>query len=144
MAIVAAVDRSDHATAVVEQGASLSAAFGETLHVVHAITRSEFVDVQLESVDRDGSTIKMERLREFAATQAEQATTDIDVPYEAVGLIGDTTDEILQYADDLDARIIVVGPKKRSPTGKVLFGSVAQSILLNADRPVVAIVKDGE
>ena len=47
--------------------------------------------------------------------------------------------EFVAYADEQDARYIVVSPQQRSQTGKILFGSVAQSVLLNAGCPVVSL-----
>lgn len=50
---------------------------------------------------------------------------------------GDPVDEILGAADDIDADLICVGGRKRSPAGKALFGSVAQGVILSSDRPVM-------
>lgn len=45
-------------------------------------------------------------------------------------------DGIRDLADTIDADLIAMGGRKRSPTGKVLFGSVTQSVLLNTNRAV--------
>lgn len=50
---------------------------------------------------------------------------------------GDPVTEIVERADELDANRISVAGRKRTPTGKVLFGSVAQGVILDADRPVL-------
>lgn len=46
---------------------------------------------------------------------------------------------IVDVADRLDADQLVLGARRQSPVGKVLFGSVAQSALLDAARPVTAV-----
>jgi nucleotide-binding universal stress UspA family protein len=50
---------------------------------------------------------------------------------------GDTTEDILDDAEEFDVDAIVLGGRKRSPAGKAIFGSVTQSVILNSDRPVV-------
>jgi nucleotide-binding universal stress UspA family protein len=56
-----------------------------------------------------------------------------------VGHLGDPEVRILREAEDVDASYIVMGSRKQSPVGKALFGSVAQVVLLNTDRPVVVV-----
>ncbi|HVD29417.1 MAG TPA: universal stress protein, partial [Mycobacteriales bacterium] len=52
---------------------------------------------------------------------------------------GEIADEVLRVAQETDASVIVIGLRKRSPVGKLLMGSSAQRILLDADRPVLAV-----
>ncbi|ELZ41373.1 universal stress protein [Halorubrum tebenquichense] len=58
------------------------------------------------------------------------------VHYEASG---DPADELIAAAADVDADAICVSGRKRSPTGKAVFGSTTQALVLNADRPVLAV-----
>ncbi len=55
---------------------------------------------------------------------------------------GDPADRIIGVAQDRDADMIAVAGRRRSPTGKALFGSVTQSVVLEADRPVVVCHQD--
>jgi len=52
---------------------------------------------------------------------------------------GDPAEEILNTAKAIDAERIIMCGRKRTPVGKVLFGSVTQSVLLNSDIPVTVL-----
>ncbi|MFC7045763.1 universal stress protein [Halobacteriaceae archaeon GCM10025711] len=51
---------------------------------------------------------------------------------------------IIDLAEDVGADMIVMGGRKRSPSGKALFGSVTQSVILDADCSVVVTGKGGD
>lgn len=51
----------------------------------------------------------------------------------------DLAEEILELAQEHQASIIVIGLRHRSQVGKFIMGSHAQRILLQADRPVLAV-----
>lgn len=139
MTIVAAIDKSERARLVLEEAEVLAEAFNDTIHVVYSLTRTEFMNLGRTSAE-DSETINMDEIRQIATDIAAEQTDALDFPSETIGLVGDPADRIVQYADDQDARYIVVGPRKRSPAGKAMFGSVTQSILLNASSPVVTVI----
>lgn len=142
MTIVVGVDLTDQNVPVIAEGAKLAAAFEESLHVVHVLSRSRFRKLEQTSVEDTGKAIPLDEIRDHAKRIAKDTASDIDRPYEAVGLVGDAAEKLIEYADDHDASYIVMGGRKRSAVGKVLFGSVTQSVLLNADVPVVTTMTE--
>lgn len=51
----------------------------------------------------------------------------------------DPAEEIISCAEAQSAEFIVIGLRRRSPVGKLLLGSNAQRILLDASCPVLAV-----
>ncbi|HLV04245.1 universal stress protein [uncultured Georgenia sp.] len=48
-------------------------------------------------------------------------------------------EDIVAAAEEENARAIVIGIRKRSPIGKLILGSTAQRVLLDATCPVIAV-----
>lgn len=48
-------------------------------------------------------------------------------------------EDIVAFAEEIGADLIVLGVKKRSKVGKLMFGSTAQYVILQADCPVLAV-----
>jgi nucleotide-binding universal stress UspA family protein len=75
----------------------------------------------------------IERLRSQASTAA------VDLEIRQAPYTGELADAVVDVAKETDASVIVIGLRHRSPVGKLLMGSTAQRILLEADRPVLAV-----
>ena len=70
----------------------------------------------------------------------EQRLADSGVEHEVRQTMGrDIADEILAVAADVDADAIVIGIRHRSPVGKLIMGSVAQRVIIDAACPVIAV-----
>ncbi|ERG98064.1 MAG: universal stress protein UspA related nucleotide-binding protein [Haloquadratum sp. J07HQX50] len=68
-----------------------------------------------------------------------------DLEYSTHGRVMQDTnkgDEIVKLAEDIAADLLIVGGRKRSPTGKAIFGSTAQTVILNAPCPVTFVKSD--
>ena len=50
---------------------------------------------------------------------------------------GDPGRQVLDQAERLDADLVSVAGRKRSPAGKAVFGSVSQSVMLDSEIPVL-------
>ena len=52
------------------------------------------------------------------------------------------SEDLIGIAEEVDAELIVIGLRRRSPVGKLILGSNAQRILLDAKCPVLAVKAD--
>jgi nucleotide-binding universal stress UspA family protein len=73
--------------------------------------------------------------------QLEQQLKDEAIDYRLVEYARGNApaEDLLQAARDEDADLIVIGIRRRSPVGKLVLGSNAQDILLNAECAVLAV-----
>ncbi|SFS03476.1 Nucleotide-binding universal stress protein, UspA family [Halomicrobium zhouii] len=96
----------------------------EEVHVtlLHVFTNNE----EGASVNQVGS------VREAQERMAE-AGIEVDLAEQS----GDPAAEILDYADEADVDLICLAGRKRTPAGKVLFGSVTQSVILGTEKAVL-------
>lgn len=90
---------------------------------------------------RSGAPVSTEVAPDDAVGQMTQraAADDVALELRQTSHDGDAGDEVLRIAREVDASVIVIGLRRRSPVGKLLMGSSAQRILLEADRPVLAV-----
>ncbi|AGB15305.1 universal stress protein UspA-like protein [Halovivax ruber XH-70] len=90
---------------------------------------------QIEGTDYGIDTFR-NQLEQRIESLANQVLDDLDVEYRIVPRIVDDrseADEILDAAEETESDHIFIVGQKRSPTGKALFGDVAQSVILGFD-----------
>lgn len=90
--------------------------------------------------DRDDAIESEAQLEEVRST-LQEAGVEHEVRQLVRGL--DPADDLVNVANEVGADIIVIGLRRRSPVGKLILGSNAQRVLLDAPCPVLA-VKAGE
>jgi nucleotide-binding universal stress UspA family protein len=79
---------------------------------------------------------------EIAALRAELATAGIPHSIREPDGTMEPAEELIHAAEAEGADFIIIGLRRRSPVGKLLLGSNAQRILLDAACPVLAVKAD--
>jgi nucleotide-binding universal stress UspA family protein len=136
--ILIATDGSDAAREAVEFGLELAAEQHARPVVAHVVPEVDVVPsgafgmsgaLQHKLTDYDWSPL--EEARTLAAKRGIEAET--------VMLRGDTVDELVAYADTLDAELIVVGSRGHGAIASAMIGSVSRGVLHEARRPVLVV-----
>ncbi len=109
----------------------------------HAIDEAKLRKQRLVVVNSSrGESLVDKRFASGAEWQSvEQRLSSAGVEHELTQLVEskDAADQILRLAEELNAELIVIGLRRRSPVGKLILGSQAQTILLEAECPVLAV-----
>ena len=99
----------------------------EPLHVVNTSRGDSLVDTRFASQD--------------ALAAVRETLESSGCVYEIEQQVGrhEASEELVEIADRVRASMIVIGLRRRTPTGKLITGSQAQRILLDANCPVLAV-----
>jgi nucleotide-binding universal stress UspA family protein len=108
-----------------------------------AVDEARLRDQPLHVVNSSrGDALSDPRFASDSALDQVRATLDTaGVVYEIVQQVRghEASDELVEAAERVKASLIVIGLRKRTPTGKLITGSQAQRILLDANCPVLAV-----
>ncbi len=133
---VIATDGSPASQEAVRYGIELAGEVGAVVHLVHIAPLSDWVAfpapvpaVKLRHVLSDVDRDSLVNAAEFAREHGVTVTTEL--------LSGDPVDEIVAYADTVDADLIVVGSRGHGALASAVLGSVSLGVLHESRRPVV-------
>ncbi|MGE0220818.1 universal stress protein [Mycolicibacterium sp.] len=115
--------------AALEHGIAEAKLRGTGLLVINATAGESYVDARFAG----GGAVR------DVETRLAQCGVDFELR-QPVGV--DPAEELLAATDRDDVTMLVVGVRHRSPVGKLLLGSVAQKLILECRKPVLAVKPD--
>jgi len=86
--------------------------------------------------DRDDA---IESEAQLAEVKSELASHGVEHDVRQLVRGMDPAEDLVNVATEVDAELIVIGLRRRSPVGKLILGSNAQRVLLDAPCPVLAV-----
>jgi len=117
---------------------------GAAVKLVHVFTREEYdsirdrLNIEPDSEQTPDDVAKRHNVVRSAKSALEADGVEVTVN----GRIGNHGEEIVGFAEEADADLVVVGGRRRSPTGKAIIGSTAQRVMLDAPAPVTFVRVD--
>ncbi len=90
---------------------------------------------------RDMSTPEQNASVEAEVTEVEQQLQSSGIPFEVRQTVRglEPAEDLIAVSDEVGAELIVIGLRRRTPIGKLILGSNAQQVLLDAAAPVLAV-----
>lgn len=133
--ILLPTDGSRGSSRAIDQAIDLAAETGAELHVLFVVEDitygPEMMEAQVETQLRQIGEEAIEEIRDRAEEAGVPLETDIDdgVPHRT----------ILEYAEDEDMDLIVMGTHGRSGLDRYLLGSVTERVVRSAETPVLTV-----
>jgi nucleotide-binding universal stress UspA family protein len=115
-----------------------------TLRAGVAESRRRSEPLLVVNMSRDDVLVDAHRAKSDDLDRVERDVAELGVDVEVVRIEqgSDPADALVQVAGEREASVIVIGLRHRSPVGKLIMGSAAQRILLDARCPVLAVKED--
>ena len=116
-----------------------------TLRAGVAESRRRAEHLLVVNMSRDDVLVDAHRADRDDLDRVERDVTELGVDVEVVRIEqgSDPADALVRVAEERRASVVVIGLRHRTPVGKLIMGSTAQRVLLDARCPVLAVKEDG-
>ena len=138
MSVVVGVDESESAITVLNKAAEEARRRGTLLHVVHVAR----VPIIWSDVPVDPRSI-MQAQREAVWGKVGSAVEALDVTVDRVDLEGYPPDELVEYASEVGASLLVVGTRGRGGLASLVLGSTSHRAIHEAQCDVLVVKTNG-
>lgn len=135
--IVVGTDGSESADRALDRAAEIARACGATVHVIVAVPHAYATETYESSARAEH--FGLGDVAESVIVRAERRLQEAGVPATTASRGGDPANVILEFADEVDADLIVVGARGLTGLRRFLLGSVSSKISHYADRTVMVV-----
>jgi nucleotide-binding universal stress UspA family protein len=131
-------DRIDDLTDTVSD---IAGPAGARVVLVHVFTDDEFAEAtdRLEFESPGEADVDDVAKRHATVRDIGDRLREAGIGFNVRGHVGDHGEGIVEMAGEEEADLVVVGGRKRTPTGKAVFGSTAQHVMLESPAPVTFV-----
>lgn len=136
--IIVPTDGSASSQPAIEHAVELAAVHDATIHAVYVVNLASFSGVPSEGT-WEGVSSALEQEGTEALDMVVDAGENRGVPVEPIRLEGRPSQRIVEYADDHDADLIIMGTHGRGGLDRLLLGSVAERVVRAATVPVMTV-----
>jgi nucleotide-binding universal stress UspA family protein len=139
MPIVAAIDPSPAARPVLDRAIDQARKAGTALHVVHVFHPPTALYAMSGSYVFEEETLEEAERRSVWESVGPQLETAGDIEVVRQDLRGYPVTLICEYAEDVDADLIVMGRRGRGGFSSLVLGSTSQGVLTNSHCDVMIV-----
>ncbi len=138
--VVVATDFSPTSELAVDYGCDLAATFDGTVHLLHVVENPRLGPGSAEIWGFSLPAL-VERLERSAETRLASMVSDraSAAPIVPVARVGEPFVEIVRYAREQQADLLVLGTHGRGPIAHMFLGSVAEKVVRTAPCPVLTV-----
>ncbi len=131
----------DRIDSITDAAVDIAGPAGATVVLVHVFTDDEFDSAvgRLDFADPAEAEPDEVARRHSTVRDIARSLDDAGIGYRIAGRVGNHGEEIVEMAEHESADLVIVGGRKRSPTGKAVFGSTAQQVMLESPAPVTFV-----
>ena len=140
--MVIATDGSENTQRAISYGIEIAKLSGATVHALYVVDTSSFSSIPMDA--------GWEEMYEILRKEGEKAVFEVKESGEAAGVEvrevlweGHPSTEIINFAENNDIDLIVMGTIGKTGLDRFLLGSVAEKVVRNSKVPVL-VVRGGE
>jgi nucleotide-binding universal stress UspA family protein len=142
--IVIATDGSENTQKAISYGVEIAKLSGATVHALYVVDVSSFSSIPMSS------EVGWEAMYEILRSEGEKAVSAVKSQGESAGievrevvLEGNPSNAIIEFAEDNNVDLIVMGTLGKTGLDRFLLGSVAEKVARGSKVPVM-VVRSGE